>query len=129
VWRADYYANRFLGGAPILTRQDAQIHFDWGEGSPALGILPDNFSARWRGEASLPAGGYRYTLTVDDGAHVWIDGQLIIDAWHLVTGETYVSELVLQEGIHLFEIEYFEATGSAQIHFSGEGTDTAAAGS
>lgn len=128
VWQAQYYANRFLGGAPILTRQDAEVNFDWGEGSPGLGILPDNFSARWRGEATLPAGQYRYTLTVDEGAHVWIDGQPIIDAWHLATGETYVAELYLQEGPHFFEIEYFEATGSAHIHFGGEAAGTAASG-
>jgi hypothetical protein len=126
VWQAEYYANRFLGGAPLLTRQDAEVNFDWAEGSPGLGILPDNFSARWQGEAWLPAGAYRYTLTVDEGAHVWIDGQLIIDAWHLTTGETYVAELFLQEGTHFFEIEYFEATGSAHIRLSGEVVGTAA---
>lgn len=120
VWQADYYVNRFLGGAPILTRQDTEVDFYWGEGSPGLGILPDNFSARWQGEVWLSAGAYRYTLTVDEGAHVWIDGQHIIDAWHLATGETYVYELNLEEGIHFFKIEYFEATGSAHIHFGGE---------
>ncbi len=128
VWQAEYYANRFLGGPPILTRQDTQVHFDWGEGSPGLGILPDNFSARWRGEARLPTGAYRYTLEVDEGAHVWIDGQLIIDAWHLATGEAYVSELFLQEGSHVFEIEYFEATGRAHIYFRGGVAGTGAAG-
>ncbi len=128
VWQAEYYANRFLGGAPLLTRQDAEVNFDWGEGSPALGILPDNFSARWQGEAWLPAGAYRYTLSVDEGAHVWIDDQMIIDAWHPTTGEIYVYELNLQEGSHLFKIEYFEATGSAHVHFGGEVTGTASSG-
>lgn len=128
VWQADYYANRFLGEPPILTRQDAQVSFDWGEGSPGLGILPNNFSARWRGEAWLPAGAYRYNLAVDDGGQVWIDGQLIIDAWHLTTGETYVAELFLEEGPHTFEIEYFEATGPAHIYFSGGEAGTGAAG-
>ena len=128
VWQAEYYANRFLGGVPILRRQDVGVRFDWGEGAPAPGMLPDNFSARWQGEVWLPAGVYRYTLAVDDGAHVWIDGQLIIDEWHLTTGETYVAELFLEEGSHVFGIEYFEATGSAHIYFSGEVSDSGAGG-
>jgi hypothetical protein len=39
-----------------------------------------------------------------------------------------VAELYLQEGPHFFEIEYFEATGSAHIHFGGEAAGTAASG-
>src|SRR5439155_3747669 len=34
TWQAQYFANPNLTGAPVLTRADAAIDFDWGAGSP-----------------------------------------------------------------------------------------------
>ncbi len=119
-WQAEFYANPSLGGPPVLVRQDREVNFDWRDGPPGPGISPDNFSARWTGAVWLPAGEYRYSLAVDDGARVWIGGQLVIDEWHPPTGELYVIELSLPEGLHLFQVDYFETTGNAHVHLGGE---------
>ena len=42
-----------LVGGPIVTRNDRAINFDWGTGSPALGLPADNFSARWSRTAEI----------------------------------------------------------------------------
>lgn len=34
-WLASYWNNISLSGAPVLTRVDADVNFDWGVGSPA----------------------------------------------------------------------------------------------
>jgi hypothetical protein len=34
TWQAQYWNNQDLSGSPALTRQDANINFDWGTGSP-----------------------------------------------------------------------------------------------
>jgi hypothetical protein len=119
-WLAEYYPNRFLGGLAVVVREDAEVNFDWGTGSPDPSIAPDDFSARWAGSVLLPAGNYRYTLSVDDGARLWIDGQLVIDEWHRPTSELYVIEVGLDAGTHTFQVEYFEETESAYVHLTGE---------
>jgi hypothetical protein len=101
-----------------LARIDAEVNFDWGEGSPGEGIPIDGFSARWIGDVMLPAGTYTYTLTVDDGSHVWVDGQLMVDEWHPTGGANYPFEVALQGGSHTFVVEYLEVTGSAHIRLS-----------
>lgn len=81
---ASYFANRTLSGAPVLSRQDTQVDFDWADGSPAPGVVPaDRFSARWDGEI-VPRFNEDYTLifSTDDGVRVWLDHQLIVDHWH-----------------------------------------------
>jgi len=44
-WRGEYFNNMGLSGAPSLVRDDAEINFDWGSGSPAPGAIgSDRFS-------------------------------------------------------------------------------------
>ena len=102
-----------------MARIDAEVNFDWGEGSPDAGIPADGFSARWIGDVFLQAGTYAYTVTVDDGCHLWVDGQLVVDEWHASGGAVYPFEVVLQGGNHTFVVEYLEVTGSANIRLSG----------
>lgn len=40
AWAGQYWNNRNLSGTPALTRQDASINFDWGNGSPAAKSFP-----------------------------------------------------------------------------------------
>jgi hypothetical protein len=117
-WLAAYYANPDLDEPAALTRTDVAVNFDWGEGSPGEGIPADGFSARWVGHVFLQAGTYAYTLTVDDGCHVWVDGQLMVDEWHSSGGAIYPFEVALQGGSHTFVVEFLEVTGNAQIQLS-----------
>ena len=46
-WRGEYFANPDLSGEPALVRNDTAVDFDWGDTSPAPGLVPaDEFSAR-----------------------------------------------------------------------------------
>ena len=91
------------------------MNFDWGEGSPGAGIPADSFSARWTGSVMLSAGTYAYSLTVDDGSRVWVDGKLVLDEWYESGGATYLFKAVLSGGSHTFVVEYVEVTGTANI--------------
>ena len=77
----EYYANRTLEGQPVY-RLDEKIDFDWENNSPMDNIPADSFSVRWSGFIRVPETG-RYTFYVksDDGARVWIDGELVFDYW------------------------------------------------
>jgi len=112
-WRGQYYANRWLGGAPVLTRTDAEIDFHWGEGSPGPGVPSDNFSVRWARTVPFSAGYYRFAATSDDGIRVYVDGRAIIDEWHDHPAQTYMTELNLAGGPHEIVVEYYEHGGGA----------------
>jgi hypothetical protein len=120
VWLAQYYARSDLEGEPVLVQEVGDLRFEWSTASPAEGIPADYFSVRWIGEVWLTAGSYRYFLDVDDGARLWIDGQLVLDAWQGAADQTFVGEVAIAEGVHQFLVEYFESEGEARIHLRGE---------
>ena len=115
-WRGEYYNNRDLLGAPALVRGDAQVDFNWGFGSPAAGLInADNFSVRWTNTINFPSGLYRFRVTVDDGARVFVNDQLVIDAWRVQGVATFESGDVALGGNAPLRIEYFEDAGEARV--------------
>lgn len=112
-WRAEYYENASLSGAPVLVRDEAEIDFDWGENAPPGLVTPDNFSVRWTRTLQLNAGIYTFRTLVDDGVRLWVDGQLVIDEWHDSLRRAYMKDVVLQAGQHTLRVEYYEHTGGA----------------
>jgi hypothetical protein len=115
-WKGKYFDNMDLQGGPVLVRDDEALHFDWGEGSPGPSVPPDQFSARWTKSVWFDDGVWSFTLEVDDGARLWVDGILLIDEWHQATGETYLGEIYLEEGVHKLQVEYYEGAFNAHIH-------------
>jgi hypothetical protein len=116
-WRGEYFANTTLSGTPVIVRNDADINFNWGNGSPGSGVPSDRFSARWTRSLGFNAGTYRFNVRSDDGVRVWVDDQLIIDQWHDASNVTYSAERTLSAGTHAIRVEYYENLGTAQIQF------------
>lgn len=114
-WKAEYYPNRKLDGRPILVRNETKIDYDWDRGSPAAGIPADNFSARWTRKANFEEGLYLFRLKVDDGARLWLDGEVIIDSWQSGDARTLKVERTVNAGEHKVKVEYFENEGRARI--------------
>lgn len=116
-WHGAYYNNKTLSGTPALERADAQIQFNWGNGSPP-GINADNFSVRWTRNLPLDAASYRFTLTIDDGARLWVNGHLLIDEWKVQAAHTYTGDIYVAGGNVPVKLEYFENTGLAVAKLS-----------
>jgi hypothetical protein len=116
-WRAEYFGNRHLTGNGLV-RQDAEINFDWGHGSPTQGLAADNFSVRWVRNVQLQGGRYRFTSVTDDGVRLFVDGQLVIDQWRVMAPTQFSAELELSPGWHGLRMEYFEAGGGAVARLS-----------
>ena len=112
-WLARYYKNTWLGGQPVLTQYEAAINYDWGTESPHSLVPTNNFSARWRNWAPFNAGWYRFTLTADDGARLYVDGEQIIGQWHNQPPTTYTVDRRMTNGYHLVVLEYYESVGGA----------------
>lgn len=55
---------------------DPNINFNWGSGSPAVGVPADQFSARWMGFLTpVVSGVYQFKIQAMDASRVVIDGQ------------------------------------------------------
>jgi hypothetical protein len=125
TWRANYYANPSLSGDPVLTRNDAAVDFDWGDGSPGPAVPADQFSARWARTLGFEAGTYRFYASCDDGVRVTVDGHRVVDAWHnQKLPNTRWGDLALSAGQHTVEVTYFEDGGVASAHVWWDRLDT-----
>jgi hypothetical protein len=118
AWRGEYYNNVSLGGSPVLVRDDAKIDFGWGAGSPGPGVNADQFSVRWTRTLSLPAGSYRFAMTIDDGGRLWVNGHMLIDEWRDHNGQTYYGDIYLPGGNVPVKMEFYENLGNAVARLS-----------
>jgi len=114
-WKGEYFDNRKLKGSPVLVRNDRDVDFNWGTGSPAVGLPADNFSCRWTRTLKLKTATYRFYTRVDDGVRLWVDNTLLINQWHDAAGRLYMGDAPLKEGEHAVKIEYYEREGGARI--------------
>jgi hypothetical protein len=116
-WQGQYYDNIDLNGDPVLRRTDSAIDFDWGDGSPYTSVPADSFSVRWSYTVGFAAGTYRFFTSTDDGVRLWVDNQLLIDAWHnQALPNARSGDIFLGQGLHHVLVEYYEDGGSASAH-------------
>ncbi len=114
-WKGEYWVNTSLSGSSVVCRDDADLNFNWGAGSPDPLIPVDAFSARWTRTVNFNEGTYRFHVWHDDGARLFIDDLdvPVLDIWNTccVTDET--DAVALSEGNHVLRVEYFENSGGA----------------
>lgn len=75
-----FYGDKF--DKKVATRIDKQINFHWDQhNKPVNGLEENYFSVRWTGQIYTPeAGPYYFSITADDGARIWVNGVLTLDA-------------------------------------------------
>jgi hypothetical protein len=89
------------------------VDHDWGAGSPAPGTInADQFSALWTRTVNLPPQTYRFSLTVDDGARLWVNGHKLIDVWYDQAATTHTADMHLSGDVTI-RLEYYENGGFA----------------
>ena len=65
---------------PAVESVATEINFDWANGSPVASIASDNFSARFTGQIESPeTESFDFILNANDGARLWVNGQLLVD--------------------------------------------------
>lgn len=115
-WWGEYFNNQDLSGNVALVRDDPNIDFDWGTGSPGAGVNND-FSARWSRNLTFAAGSYRFNATHDDGLRLWVDDQLRLDQWDTCC-RTDTVDVSLTAGLHTLRTEFRDVGGSAVARLS-----------
>jgi nitrous oxidase accessory protein NosD len=77
------------------------------------GLPRDRFALVGEGIVDLPPGDYTLQVISDDGARVWIDGQLVLDAWQ--PHESRVDRADIRGGRRRLKVEYYETAGWAEM--------------
>ena len=84
AWKASYFANKGLSGAPAATSFQRTLNVDWKMNAPVKEVQPNNFSVRWEAKVVAPETG-TYVLgaraNAMAGTRVFVDGKLVMDNW------------------------------------------------
>ncbi len=79
-----------------------------------VGSQADNFAAQYTSSfRAAKSGSYTFYLTSDDGARLYIDGNLVVNNDGIHSATTLSANVNLSAGIHTVEVRYFEIAGSA----------------
>jgi Glycosyl hydrolase family 9/Legume lectin domain/PA14 domain len=112
--QAEYFDNADFTNRKV-TRIDAAVNFDWGNGSPDAAIAADTFSARWSGQVLAQySETYTFYTTGDDGIRLTVNGQQLINGWKDQAPTEYSGSIQLIAGQKYdIQLEYFENGGGA----------------
>ncbi len=124
----EYFSSPDLSGAPVLTRTDRNVNFNWDKVVPVNGLQRDNYSVRWSGSFTPPAPGeyklgvrvnYCYSCENAEGFRLFLDGKLLVESIGKTTGErgaVIEAPATFNDARpHPICLEYAHATGTAGI--------------
>jgi len=117
--KAEFFNNKEVDGEPVASRIDDRINFSWGQGiSPVPGIVNDDkFSIRWTGKLKSPGTGqYEIGVRADNGVRLFIDGNLVINAWtDQAPGQFKTDYYEFEEGkLYNIKVEFYENIGTCR---------------
>lgn len=115
--QTQFFNNMTLSGAPVLTRIDPVINFNWKGISPGEGVARTQWSARWLGTLTAPVDAtYTFSLTSDDGSRLYLDDQLVIDNWRNQGSTTKNATVQLKQGKeYSIRVEYYQNSGVSSV--------------
>ena len=106
--KAEYYSGTELKGTP-KTRVDEWVNFEPSNQAPDPFLPESPLSIRWTGVLRPSVSGeYTLSMTSDDGCRLYLDGDLIIDAWAGHSVRTDMATVNLVSGRdYKVKVEYY----------------------
>ena len=106
-----FFRGRKLEGEPTWKATFPQIEFAWVDEPPKEGMSADEYSARFEGFfTNRQDHPIRLGVVADDGVRLWLDGEMVIDAWGLQPSTLNESTELIQPGeTREITLEYMEA--------------------
>jgi hypothetical protein len=114
-WHAQYYSDQSFSWSCANTYEDSTYIFKfWGGDAPG-GCPGDHFSARFTRTVSFQGGHYTFHVDHDDGARLYVDDRLIVDAWNDCSLCPVDGGIDLSSGNHVVRVDYYENGGEANL--------------
>jgi GH35 family endo-1,4-beta-xylanase len=97
------------------TQTDATVNAQWTAGQSPVGTAA--YSVRWSGQVEAKyTESYTFTLTADETARLWVNGQLLVNAQGTDTAAAYTGTINLVAGRRYdIEVEYANQVGGGQV--------------
>ncbi|MHA3771303.1 lamin tail domain-containing protein [Verrucomicrobiota bacterium sgz303538] len=119
----EYFDNTELSGDPVVTRIDAPIDFEWTDQGPAPGLPVKGYSVRWTGQLQpRRAGDASFEINASGGVRLWIDDELILDAWdsenNMPQQSHYVNATFEAWRTYTLRLEYRDSGGLAGVRLA-----------
>jgi glucose/arabinose dehydrogenase len=114
--RGEYYDSLNFVDLKLI-RTDPTVNFVLNSGTPSSLIAPDTFSVRWTGQiVPLYSETYTFYTQSDDGARLWVSGNLLVNNWtsHSVTENSGTIRLQAGQRYNI-QLEYYDGTGDSMI--------------
>ena len=119
--RGEYFDSPDLTNS-VTVRLDPKIDFDWSASPPAgVPLTTRAFSVRWTGQVeALATGAHTFSVVCDQGARLWVNGQLLADGWAGPPATPFSGNVQLTAGQRYdLRLEYREdGVGGASIRLS-----------
>lgn len=112
----------FTNATLVATRRDPTINFVWSNTNLPPGLATNlTYLVRWTGQL-LPqySEPYYFVARSDDGVRLWINSQLVVNAWNNQGASDRTSLPVeLMAGVRYdVVLEYYQSTGNAEMSLS-----------
>lgn len=113
----EYFQSKDFSGAPLFTRIDPKLSFNWGGKAPTAGMDHKRFSIRWTGLIQVPeTRDYTLFTTSDDGSMLYIDDKLVVDNSGQHGAVAAGGDIRLESGRqYRIRIDYMQSGGDASM--------------
>jgi len=124
-FKAEYFANQKLEGAPAVVQTENEIDHDWKDKAPLEGLPADHFSARWTSTYKPQKNGLlKLQMQGDDGYRLYVNDQLLLEDWgdHGLTSRDALLKVEAGKE-YAFRIEHYDNAMDAAIRFHASALD------
>jgi beta-glucosidase len=114
---AEYFSNPDLQGAPVRTRTDQHVNFNWGSHGYMAGGPEHDYSVRWTGYyAPSEPGEHTFYVGGKDGFRLYVDDKLVMDQWEWESTDLQLVSMKLEaRKSYKIRLEYFVKNGDSRI--------------
>jgi len=127
-WAGQFYNCKDLGAScgnsVVATATYTNgLNFIWSgkpqdqNGAELSAVNKDGFSVRFTSSQTFQDANYEFRVSSDDGARVYVDGVVIIDAFVDRTLTTNSAIRTMTAGSHSLVVEFFDNTDNAELQF------------
>lgn len=132
-WLASYFDSTDWSGLTYLVEvfgTGEPLSRDYSTGSPGGLLDVDNWSVIFAREVEFPiTSTVTFTMTVDDTATIYLDGEALVASHPYYSGETYTAVVEVAEGIHTVEVYMAEYILEAFVNVTWTNAENGGGGS